>query len=203
MLRFSSKSTADAYRDALLLATQLQNKSHLLEKTPRHLHFIPAISASFARKYIPLRFVHLLRDGVDVVASIAKASSHWSKHYGLAEGVSRWQNDMRRSEAYFGQPNHVFSTYERLVLNPEHEALRLAQFCGLPLTEADLSNREDAMKRIVKPREVWKSEPVTGEVARRARESSDDLVKQELKSKIDQSVYLRMTQKIAEAFPVD
>ena len=64
-----------------------------IEKTPRHLRYVPFLE----RLSVPerrTRFVHVIRDGMQVVASLHVASRSWTHPYDLRTCVRRWNHDV-------------------------------------------------------------------------------------------------------------
>jgi len=131
-------------------------KSVWVEKTPRHLHFTRVIERRVPRA----RFIHLLRNGVDVVASLRRASTKhadaWGGARSLRECVRRWNRDVAISLACRRRPEHLLVRYERLVADPEQELRRLCSFLGITFEESMLAH-ERAYDRIVRPSEAWKA----------------------------------------------
>ncbi len=104
------------------------------EKTPGHINCIEGI-----RGLLPdAVFVHVLRDGRDVVASLehlyrektlaqAGPVSAWPLH----ESIQRWNRAVGISLDYAGRPNHFLLDYESLLAAPEATLSRLCE--GLEL----------------------------------------------------------------------
>ncbi len=96
------------------------------EQSPIHTFYLPYIHAIFPRA----RYLHLLRDGRDVVSS-------WVKKNGddyLPEAVYRWQISVERFRAFQKKmnPNQVIEIrYEDLVQNPEKVLKEICLFVGI------------------------------------------------------------------------
>jgi len=95
-----------------------------LEKTPRHLHFV-----DYIEKHVPqVRFIHLIRDGVDQVASgydLERKYGRWKEApepqtqeellERLDGNISRWIRDVQLSYKYCSRKNHTLVEYEALL----------------------------------------------------------------------------------------
>jgi hypothetical protein len=134
-----------------------------VEKTPLHLHYIAEIT-----KHVPgAKFVHVLRDGLDVVASLYSATnSHpeqWARFarrrrfrgYTLDQCIDRWNHDIALTLRYGVQPNHHVVRYERLVVDP---AATLAATCAFLDIRYDprMHEGETTYTRVVRADEIWK-----------------------------------------------
>lgn len=85
-----------------------------VEKTPRHARHVDVIE-----RHVPAaRFVHIVRSGEAVVASMREAHHHepsvW-KASAPDELVAVWRRYVRYTLACVGRPRHTFVRYERLV----------------------------------------------------------------------------------------
>jgi hypothetical protein len=127
-----------------------------LEKTPMHLRAIPLLER-ISRGGPPTDFVHVIRDGVDAVASLREASRHWEEAYDLKKGAARWNADMRRSLARAGAPRHHFVVYEAMATEPEATLGRLIEALGLPPDVGLLERREQTARAVVTRDETWKA----------------------------------------------
>ncbi len=156
--------TASVARQLLQVFDELalrRGASGWIEKTPRHLRYLPflekmldsrALSAGKPR----IDFVHMIRDGLEVVASLHKASQRWERPYDLKACIRRWNEDMSFSLSRLAAPNDHFVVYEELAAKPEATLRRL-------LTELGLSWEPDLLERyfrdsrsLVTPEETWK-----------------------------------------------
>jgi hypothetical protein len=101
-----------------------------LEKTPSHARHIPQIERLVARA----RFIHIVRAGEAVVASIQEASERdptvWPRLAPL-DNVEVWRRYVRYSQICVGRENHAFVSYERLVAVPEAVLTSLSKFLEL------------------------------------------------------------------------
>lgn len=136
---------------------QQQGKSAWLEKTPRHLRYIKCIE-----KFVEgASFIHIVRDGADVVTSLYEVTHEhpgvWGGAMSLERCVGRWIEDVRISRDHLHKPNHALVRYERLVQDPEAVLTELCGFLGVEFSEAMLLERSAAAKRVVLESEPWKA----------------------------------------------
>ncbi len=158
---FRASTCVRHYIALLDCLAEAQCKSHWVEKTPDHLVYIEEI----AREVPNARFVHVLRNGLDVIASITDADLH---HYtaGFRGGVrmwaARWNRAMTLHLAKAGDPGHHLVCLEDLVADPCAEWERLCAFLGL---EADAVLEARPSPAVVNSRvEPWKSGAAAGTV---------------------------------------
>lgn len=147
---------ARAFVHILDTGTINRGKTIWIEKTPRHLHYIDAI-----RRYVPLaKFVHILRSGRDVVASLYQVTHRypetWSGARGVDECIGRWLHDVRISMGCLKDPNHTLVRYEHLVQAPESVLCRLCRFMGVSYDSTMLTVYRQESKKLISPHEPWK-----------------------------------------------
>lgn len=137
-------------------ATFADGKTVWLEKTPRHLYY----TSDIARALPDAKFIHLLRNGHNVVASLYEVTHAYPAVWGGARSVDscieRWVKDTELSLSYEGNPNHLLVRYETLTENPEACLRRIFDFIGLPFSSAVHRDYRGAAQRVTAPGEVWK-----------------------------------------------
>ena len=116
-----------AFRCIIDQATRDRGKDIWLEKTPHHIDYLTSI-----QRVIPnARFIHILRDGRDVIASqrhaISQDPAYWGS-WGLPQLVQVWNKDVQTSLRYRHQPAHILISYEALLDRPLPELERLCTF---------------------------------------------------------------------------
>jgi hypothetical protein len=127
-----------------------------IEKTPRHLSYVPFLER-LAGTGSGLRFVHVVRDGLEVVASLHRASQSWERSYDLESCVQRWNSDVAFSLRRVGSPRDRFVLYEELVAAPEETLERLCGGLGLDWQPEILERYAEVAGRLVTHREEgWK-----------------------------------------------
>ena len=141
--------------------TERASRSMWIEKTPAHLLYLDDIE-----HYLPdARFVHVIRPGIDVMASLLDANMRYdaSNAFGgdLARWVGRWNRAAEIHRAHIGSPHHHFVFLEDLTRDPDGEWQRLCQFLELP-AEARL---DEACKQTISYPELepWKQAALSGQ----------------------------------------
>lgn len=154
-LPFRTRSVARQLLRLLDDMAGLRARSIWVEKTPRHLRFVPfleRLSEPVGRS----RFVHVVRDGLEVVASLRTASRSWERAYDLDRCVERWNADVEFSLGRVGRPHDHFVVYEELTARPEAALGRLLAALDLEWEPEILESFADASARLITPRESWK-----------------------------------------------
>lgn len=134
-----------------------QGKSIWLEKTPEHLHYLKYIEA-----YIPnARIIHIVRSGMDVVASLYDLAQRYPNHWGvtlrtLDDCIERWINDVSITKRNLDKPNHTLVLYEDLVKDSASEIERICKFLDVPFDEQCLLNYRTVATDLIRSRETWK-----------------------------------------------
>lgn len=121
-----------------------------LEKSPIHLHHMSEIE-----RVVPdVRFIHLVRDGRDVVASLfdvcERDAARWvpqlipgtltpSRADLVDAATARWNGDIALTTARVNEPHHRVFRYESLIDNPRDVLTEICAFMGL--------NYDHAMER--------------------------------------------------------
>lgn len=123
------------YIEMLDRAAARQDKVCWVAKTPNHILYLKEID-----RYVPdARVVHVLREGMNVVASVIDADLHQDTaafHGGVATWARRWNRAMDLHLARLSDPRHYFLCLEDLIADPGTERKRLWTFLGL---DADVS----------------------------------------------------------------
>ena len=133
---------------------RLQEGEIFVEKTPSHVLFVPEIS-----ELLPAaRFVHVLRDARDTVASLLSASRSWGQAWAprTARGATgMWVQHVRAARAaqvQLGADRFYEVRYEALHADTARELRRMADWIGLDWAEADVrqavvDNQPEAARR--------------------------------------------------------
>ena len=139
--------------DELALA---RNAVNWLEKTPRHLRYIPFLER-MAEAHPRLHFIHVVREGLEVVASLCRASQSWERPYDLETCAERWNREVAYSASRIGALNHHFIVYEELTSASEPVVRRILAELGLPWEPELLERYGTAAAQLVTEREAWKT----------------------------------------------
>jgi Sulfotransferase family len=132
-----------------------------VEKTPNHLVYVDDI----ARHVPEARFIHVLRNGEDVVASIVDADiTQPTRAFrgGVKRWVRRWNYAVGVQVSYLADARHHGICLEDMVENFDHEWQRLCAFLGLD-TSASLSAQPKCPIADLRE-EPWKASSVSGHV---------------------------------------
>lgn len=178
-----SLGRARARLEAAMGEARAAGRTHLVEKTPKHVHAV----ARFRRLLPEARVVAVVRNPFDTCLSMRKRVSGrgWG---GLDYAIERWLIDNRAVLALRGDPLASEVRYERLTADPEAELARLLGFLGLGWDPAVLAAEGSAygtvaqrtgtmrkrVEQVAQPIRAntgqWRSELDPGEIARiRAR----------------------------------
>lgn len=143
------------------LAKQDQ-KAIWIEKSPEHIFYLHMLEKSIK----DAKFIHVIRDGRDVMASIYDASSKyqttWDGYAQIDDCIRLYNQSIKISKQYINSDNHYLLFYDKMVLNTEEEIEKLYQFLGIKHYTHDFSNFNSANTSIVQPMEHWKMEVTSG-----------------------------------------
>ncbi len=154
--KLTERGYIEAFAGCLDEIAREEHASMWLEKTPSHLVRIPLIE----RHVQSPRFIHIVRRGADVVASLYKVTQDYPDAWGGARTIDtcidRWIADVRRTESHLDKPHHTLVQYERLLEEPERELHRLCEFLGVEFRESMLIDYRDTSRQVVAKGEDWK-----------------------------------------------
>ena len=127
-----------------------------LEKTPRHLFYISSIQQNgYSNK-----FIHILRNGPDVVASLYLATNDFPKQWGGARSVDKcvswWNSSLKESLKYRDSSDHLFATYEQLIAEPEKVLKEVCNFLDLDYHKTMTRDFHNTANSLTKEEEAWK-----------------------------------------------
>jgi hypothetical protein len=164
-----------------------------LEKTPAHLRYIDIIE----KTRWDVNFVHIIRKGEDVIASLyevtRKHSDKWGGERSLDNCIGRWKRDVSISKKYLRKQNHSFILYEELVYNPERAVKYLCEKLRIKFESSILEKYKDEPSELVLKDEDWKKE-TSKDIGKRSKFSSvfnqeeQEYVKSKIKD-VDISVF--------------
>ncbi len=151
-LPFQTRPVARTLLQVLDELTERRGKSSWIEKTPRHLRYVPFLQTISPRT----RFVHVIRNGLDVVASLREASQSWERPYDLEACARRWNRDVRFSLGRVNAPTDHFVFYEELTSEPEATLEQLLGALGLDWEPDILERYGRTADSLVTQKEAWK-----------------------------------------------
>jgi len=158
-----SRDYASKFVSLLDFLTIESQKDIWVEKTPRHLHVIDQI-----KNVVPnAKFIHIVRDGPSVVASIYKVTNEkpslWTQGrsrifsgYTVQQCVDRWNKDILITTRYRDSSNHIIVNYKSLVASPTSVLLKISDFLKIDYEQA-MEYSEESFHQIVDGDEVWKA----------------------------------------------
>lgn len=135
------------------------------DKTPAHLRHMEALAALLPEA----RFIHIVRDGRDVAASL-REQPFAPGDGSVAAAATHWRDELLAARAVAGRlPHYREVSYERLVREPEATLRELCDFAGLPFDPALLRAHERAAQRF---EELPERRPGAAGVATRAERAA-------------------------------
>lgn len=127
-----------------------------LEKTPAHLRYISVIEST----KLPVEFIHIIRDGKDVVASLYDVTHRfpeiWGKPRSIDNCINRWKLEVSISRKYVGKSNHHFIFYEELVEHPKEKIQRLCEKLNIGYSDNIIEDYKHAAGKLIVKNETWK-----------------------------------------------
>lgn len=161
----------DAFVRALDTLADERDARVWVEKTPKHYRYVRLLE----RTVPDVRFIHLVRDGRDVVGSLvdrARRYPGFERRLDPRPAARLWNEAVQAALRSQGRPGHVLLAYEAFVGAPERELRRLCNFLNLEYEPTMLSSQSSA--GIVTANETWKSDvdkPIT-----RSRSKFDEVL---------------------------
>ncbi len=128
------RSAADAVAGLYALYARQAGKPRYGDKTPSNLRFVAAIADRFPNA----RFVHIVRDGRDVAASVVTMEFGRTR---FAEAARVWRRKVLKAHAagaQLGPDRYREIHYEDLVAQPERVLRSICAFLGLEYSAAML-----------------------------------------------------------------
>lgn len=171
-----------------------RGSTNWIEKTPWHLRSIPLLENAIpgARPH----FIHVIRNGLEVVASLYRASQKWEQSYSLEACVARWNADLGHSLDRISSPNDQFVAYEQLTSDPEATVKLLLDGLGLAWEPAILEHYGITSEGIITSREDWKIG--VGRHIRRSATSAEVLTPEQrewVSGRLDHHLYDRILER--------
>lgn len=164
-----------------------------LEKTPRHLRFLPQLEAALDEaQRATVHTLHMVRRPLETVASLHRASQDWPRAYGLEECAERWNRDVAFTLEQLARPRQHLVLYEELCERPEAVLRALLSAIGLDWQQEILAKYAAKSSELVTADETWKAGVERPLVAstRSARELSET-ERAEIVGSVDIGLYER------------
>lgn len=153
------------------------------EKTPADLYAVDLIERLVPRA----RFVHVVRDGAEVVASLCAVAPGWGSSYTVDTALDTWRECVAITAAHHGRPGHAVIRYADLVTEPDRVLRGVCQQVGLPWDADMVDGRARAAPGLIKDFEHWKSDN-TGPLQHRPRERFEQLFDVPTRRHVEQRV---------------
>ncbi|MGN6739217.1 sulfotransferase family protein [Dyella sp.] len=154
------QTCVDRFVSMLDQATMSAGRELWIEKTPNHLLYLSEITC-----HIPeARFVHVIRSGMDVLASIADANLRFDDNHGFGGGTKLWANRWNRAVEIHGRyadhPRHHFIFLDDFIQDAASAWSRLCNALGLdPCMPLDTACTQPIADLTEEP---WKERAVKG-----------------------------------------
>ncbi len=127
-----------------------------LEKTPRHLLYISSIQQTGFHN----KFLHIFRNGPDVVASLYLATQKYPNQWGGARSVNKcldwWNSSIKESLKYQGKQNHLFVTYEQLLEDPKKVLAVVCDYLAIDFNPSMTRDFHNTAATLTSEEEKWK-----------------------------------------------
>ena len=151
-------STAEWIKGLLNLLDSLSQNSTgkiWVEKTPMHLYF-----ASLIEEVRPeTKFIHIIRDGTDVVASLFDASGKnpnaFDGEQSIQKCIFRWKIDIQVHKKHLRKHNHHFVFYKDLIYKTDVALGQICEFLEMEFLD-EMKSFSHKTKELKFPEEVWK-----------------------------------------------
>lgn len=139
-------------------STEQQGKSIWLEKSPEHVIYIQL----FEHLIPQAKFIHIVRNGADVVASLYEVSRKyqrrdiWGEPWEIDKCIKIWMQSVNCSRRHLHKSNHILVRYEHLVADPRLVLTKLCEFMGVDFDEVMLKDYGATAQQVVMKDETWK-----------------------------------------------
>lgn len=147
------------------LVEHAESPQVLLEKTPNHVRFAQEVHSLLPEA----RFLHVIRDGRAVVASLLAASKSWGRAWApssVDDAIRMWSRDVRaglEARELVGDAQYLEIRYEDVHAQPLESLRRIARFAGLDPKDEALGEavhlHDAATIRSGKGHAAWAGEP--------------------------------------------
>lgn len=148
----------------MTLHARKQGKTRIGEKSPHHCRCVWEILESFP----DAKFIHLVRDARDVVASRLRMPWSVGSHLAIAR---EWRRIMETHHALQGQvpaESYIEVRYESFVAQPEEQTRRICDFLGErfepEMMAVECGSAPDSRSRAFAAREATWKEKASGEI---------------------------------------
>lgn len=166
-ISLSKVRMVETFRDVLDQLTVAAGKDIWIEKTPRHLHRIDVIKEHMSTP----TFVHIVRDGRAVVASLYQLAQSnprtWGTYQSIDAAIRRWNRSIRDTLRYAADEAHRTVGYDLLVEAPEKTLRRIVTFLDVSYDPRMVEHFQEQAQSVVKKHESWKSKTTSSQLRNR------------------------------------
>jgi protein-tyrosine sulfotransferase len=136
-LMSSCRSQAEFIDRFFARYAEIRDRPRWAEKTPQDVLHLAFVFEHFPRA----RFVHMIRDGRDVVCSLRTHPRYknvggqrvpTNRRRPIRQCIDRWVNEVSAGLRFRGDPRYFEVRYEELVANPRETLIGLFEFLGEP-----------------------------------------------------------------------
>ena len=150
------KQYAKTFIEVLDLLAIEQGKSCWLEKTPQHLKRIELIEELVQNA----KFIHIVRNGEDVVASLYQVTHKFPELWGGAKNIDQcineWVMAAMISRLHASKANHVLIDYDELINKPKLLLEQIFKFISVNPENSRFDKQAVIAKSLIKDNESWK-----------------------------------------------
>ncbi|MEA5500064.1 sulfotransferase [Limnoraphis robusta Tam1] len=143
------KPYSKSFIKIMMQLTEEQGNTIWLEKTPEHIYHLNLIE----RVLPSIQVIHLVRNGIDVIASLFEATHKYPKAWRSAKDIDSciqdWVTAIEITKRYLDNQNHIVVRYENLVDSPEKTLESLCNFMGLNYTQEMIENYAKVSQKFV------------------------------------------------------
>lgn len=151
------KDAAVFFEGLMSSEARARGRSAWVEKSPENLEYIRWISSDIPEAI----FIHVLRDGRDVVASLIDAArrfpQRWSEYSDLGTAIKAYNKALALSMKYHGKQGHIFLQYEHVLEDFDATCCKLYNALGLQAEAVDLKFTR-LHETLVRKDEGWKTD---------------------------------------------
>ncbi|MGY1854978.1 sulfotransferase family protein [Modestobacter sp. SYSU DS0290] len=179
----TGRATAEAFLATAEEVTRSRGRTTWVEKTPANLYAVDRI-----QQLVPgARFLHIVRDGADVAASLCSVSAGWGSSYTPDQAVDLWAECAAITAEHRGRPGHTVLSYAQLARHPEQVLRSACADVGLPYDPAMVAGRAGAAQALIKDFETWKGDNI-GPLVHRPREKFAQVFDVETQRRVEKRV---------------
>lgn len=135
-----------------------EGKAGWVEKSPTHYAYL-----DFLERDVPgARFLHVVRPGTEVVASLNDAArrfpgSFWERYFtDVDQCIECWNRAVQITRSRLGKPEHLLLRFENLLADPAGVMNSVCDWLEVPFDETMLTSYGQQIESLRLPTETWK-----------------------------------------------